>query len=85
MLEFTYKANHPFRVGLFSRDQSGTFQVVIIVLNSTEEWNRIYVNLTDIISSNAAFIDHRPFFGFIKDENHVGEAYVILDNIRMLH
>jgi hypothetical protein len=84
-LEFTYRNNHPFRVGLFSRDQTGTFQVVVMVLNASEDWNRIYVNLTDIISSNSGFIDHQPFFGFIRDENHEGEAYVILDNVRMLH
>lgn len=85
ILEFTYRSNHSCVVGLFSRDQGGTFQVPIIVLNPSEEWNHIYVNLTDIISSNSAFIDHQPFFGFIRDENHEGEAFVILDNIRMLH
>lgn len=85
LLEFTYRANNPFRVGIFSRDQTGTFQVVVMVLNASENWNRIYVNLTDLISSNAGFIDHQPFFGFIRDENLEGEAYVILDNIRMLH
>jgi hypothetical protein len=85
MLEFTYRCNHAFRVGLFSRDQTGTFQVVIIVLNPSEDWNRIYLNLTDVISSNSEFIDHRPFFGFIRDEDHEEEAFVILDNIRLLH
>ncbi len=85
IMEFTYRSNHSCVVGLFSRDQTGTFQVPIIVLNPSEDWNRIYVNLTDIISSNSGFIDHQPFFGFIKDESHVGEAFVVVDNIRLLH
>ena len=85
LLEFTYRSNHSCVVGLFSRDQGGTFQVPIIVLSASEDWNRIYVNLTDVISSNSDFINHQPFFGFVRDEDHVGEAYFYIDNIRMLH
>jgi hypothetical protein len=85
MLEFTYRSNHTLIAGVFSSDQTGTFQVPIIVLNPSEDWNRIYVNLTDIISSNSGFIDHRPYFGFLRDEDHEGEAFAIIDNIRLLH
>ncbi|MGB0368618.1 MAG: hypothetical protein ACPGD8_04385 [Flavobacteriales bacterium] len=85
MLEFTYRSNHTLVAGVFSRDESGTFQVPIIVLNPSEDWNRIYLNLTDIISTNSGFIDHRPYFGFLRDEDHQGEAFAIIDNIRLLH
>ena len=84
-LEVTYRCNHSFVVGLFSRDGGGTFQVPVVVLSPKEDWNRIYVNLTDIISSNSAFIDHQPFFGFVRDEGFEGEAHVYLDNIRLIY
>ena len=85
MLEFTYKCNNSFVVGLFSKDPGGTIQTSIISLKPSEDWNHIYVNLTDVVSSNPNYIAQNPFFGFIRDEGVEGEAFVIIDNIRMMH
>ena len=84
-LEFTYRCNNSLVVGLFSRYPSGTFQIPIIVLNPSEDWNHIYVNLTDVVSSNATFLDHKPFFGFLRDDDVEGEINVYVDNIRMIY
>jgi len=84
-LEFTYKCNNSFVVGLFSEDPGGTRQNSIIILNPSEDWNHIYINLTDVVSANPNYTAQNPFFGFIRDENVEGEAFVILDNIRMMH
>jgi len=85
ILEFTYRCNNSFVVGLFSTDPGGTIQTPIIVLNPTEDWNHIYVNLTDAVSANPNFSAQNPFFGFLRDEGVEGEAFVILDNIRMMY
>ena len=85
IMEFTYRCNNSFVVGLYSNDQSGTVQTSIIVLNPSEDWNHIYVNLTDAVSGNPNYTGHLPFFGFIKDEDITGESFVYLDNIRLLH
>ncbi len=85
MLEITYKCNHPFFVGLFSRYAGGTLQTRILGLYPSEDWNRVYMNLTDVVSSSASFIDHRPYFGFIRDEGFEGEIEIYLDNIRLIH
>jgi len=85
MLEFTYRCNHPFVIGAFSRESSGSFQIPILVLNASENWNRIYLSLTDIASSNPNFIDHDIFFGFIREEGFEGEINVYLDNIKLMH
>lgn len=85
MLEFTYKCNNSVVVGLFSRYPSGTFQTPILVLNPSDDWNRIYLSLTDIISSNTSFIDHEVFFGFLRDDGVEGEINVYLDNIKLIH
>ncbi|MCF8275637.1 MAG: hypothetical protein K9J17_02795 [Flavobacteriales bacterium] len=84
-LDFSYKNNNPFVVGLFSSDATGTIQTSLIVLNPSEDWNHIFVNLTDAVSANASYTGHRPFFGFVRDETVSGEAYVYLDNIRLIH
>lgn len=85
ILEFTYRCNNTFAVGLFSKDPGGTLQTRIIQLYPSEDWNHIYINLTDVVSSNTHFTAQNPFFGFIRDEGIEGEAFVILDNIRMMH
>ena len=85
LLEFMYRCNHSLIVGLFSRDHTGTFQIPILALNPSDNWNYIYINLTDIVSSNAAFIDHRPYFGFLREDGFQGEIEVYLDNIRLIH
>jgi hypothetical protein len=85
MIEFTYRCNNTFVFGLFSNDQTGTIQQSIIVLNPSEEWNHIYINLTSAASSNPNYTGHFPFFGFIKDDDVAGESFVYLDNIRLLH
>lgn len=84
ILEFTYRCNHPFVVGLYSYYPGGSVQVPIIVLNPTETWNHVYVNLTDAVSANANYFEHQPFFGFVRAEGYDGELEVYLDNIRML-
>ncbi|MBL4586202.1 MAG: hypothetical protein JKX84_03970 [Flavobacteriales bacterium] len=83
-LDFTYRCNHAFVVGLFSRDGTGTFTIPILLLNPTEEWNHVYLNLTSIISSNPAFIDHRPYFGFARESGFEDQINVYIDNIRLL-
>lgn len=85
MLEMTYRCNNRFVVGLFSTEPGGTIQQSIIVLNPKEEWNHIYINLTDAIGANPNFFQHQPFIGFVRDEDVEGEAYVYLDNIRLIH
>jgi hypothetical protein len=84
ILEFTYRCDHPFVVGLYSYYPGGAVQVPIIVLNPTETWNHVYVNLTDAISANSNYTEHQPFFGFVRAEGYDGELEVYLDNIRML-
>lgn len=85
IMDFTYRCNHPFVVGLYSTYPGGSVQVPIIVLNPSEDWNHIYVNLTDAISANPNYDGHRPFFGFLRGDGFEGEIKVYLDNIRLLH
>jgi len=86
-LEFTYRNNNSMYVGLISRTLSGFTQTSILVLNPSEEWKHVYVNLTETVSSSTLVgaLGHQVFFGFIRDEGVEGEAYAYLDNIKMMH
>ena len=85
ILEFTYKCNHPFQVGLFSSNSTGSVQTPILLLNESEEWNHVYVGLTQITSAIFTATGHSPYFGFIRDGSTDGDINVYIDNIRLLH
>ncbi|MBI1288027.1 MAG: hypothetical protein GC178_10685 [Flavobacteriales bacterium] len=85
MIEFTYRCNNSFAFGLYSTSPGNITQQPIIFLNPKEEWNHIYINLTDAKGNNPNFYEHRPYFGFFRDDGLEGEAYVYIDNIRLVH
>ena len=83
-LELEFKTNEPLVVGVFL----GVNQIRIITLNTTTEWKKIYINLTDVINNNPAVADMKVFFGIKSDaSNPFGvispEFYV--DNLKLVH
>ncbi len=84
-LEIHYKCNNTFSVGIFSNTVSQLVQIPpSLVINPREEWNRIYINLTNEVSAQAQAIDYNIYFYMEKDGgNATAEAYV--DNIRLVH
>ena len=86
-LEFTYRNNNSLYVGLISGTPSGVRQTSVLVLNPTDEWKHVYVNLTPTVSSSTLInsIGHQVFFGFLRDSGLEGEAYAIIDNIKLMH
>ena len=85
ILEFTYKCNHPFRVGVFSDVPGGTIQAAVIELIATDEWNHIYVNLSGVTSEFFTASGFRPFFGFVRSGDFEDEINVYIDNIRLIY
>jgi len=83
LLEFSYKCNHNFAVGLFSRDAGGTLQTPILQLNATENWKHIYIGLTSI-ASMPNFLTHRPYFGLVRQSGFTGQINIYVDNIRLV-
>ena len=53
-LEMHYKNDTPFEVRLFGSNQTGSDTEVIPLFqfNNSENWNKIYINLTDFIASS---------------------------------
>lgn len=85
ILEFTYKCNHVFNVGLLSGNSSTTVQTPILQINPTDEWKHIYVSLTQTASAIFTATGHAPFFWYIREEGMDDEIKVYIDNIRVLH
>ena len=82
-LELNYKTNCPFTVGLMIYGAQ-TKQQPVLVINKSEAWNKIYINLTPTISMNYDASQFRVFFSARKEAGGA-EADIYIDNIKLLH
>jgi len=83
-LEFDFKNNNYFTTGFYARELSQIVQHPMLNMNPTDEWKKIYVNLTPGISSSTAAIDFNIFFGSYK-ETAVDAPRILIDNIKLIH
>lgn len=82
-MELNYKSNSPLTVGLIIYGVE-TSQQAVVVINPSETWNKIYINLTPTISFNTDATKFKVFFSARKD-SEVEEGKILIDNIKLLH
>ena len=83
-LEMDYKCNAPIIVGIYANGSSEIDKNTIIVLNKKEEWNKIYISLTEIIYNFNDASDYKLYFAIPRDTT-VAQNEMYLDNIRLLY
>jgi len=85
-LELNYKCNNTFRIGIFENEAGGISTQVpqTIVINKSENWNKIYVNLTNEVSLFLDAINYNVYFGVLPDEGNP-EPKVYVDNIKLVY
>ena len=83
-LELNYKTNNPFHVGIYSNTISESIQHDLLIITESDNWNKIYVNLTEVVSREFNAIDYNIWFGAVKNED-VDTAEILLDNIKLIH
>lgn len=84
-LELNYNCNTDFNVGV--RGYSGStldVQGISLTLRPTTGWKKVYVNLTNEVSSATNSTTFSIFFSFVKDPA-VAESYVYLDNVKLIN
>lgn len=83
-LEFNYKCNHAFSVGVIANGTSSSAQFDVLSFNPSSTWNKIYVYLTPTISSTYNATSYNIVF---KMKNTLGldSASLALDNIKLVH
>jgi hypothetical protein len=85
-LEMNYKNNQKFAVGIIARNPEGDQGFSEFILNPTRngEWNKIYINLTSVVSQN---YEARGYYFYIVSEKDPeipkGEIYV--DNLKIVY
>lgn len=82
-LELNYRNNAEFVVGLFV---NGTVieQRPVLVVNPSEKWNKIYVNLTNAVNENNDANNFKIYIKMTKPTD-MDTAYLLLDNLKLIY
>jgi len=84
-LELNYKTEIPFSVGIFANYRDGSSkQHSIFVVNKSNNWNKIYINMAEGISNYPDAIDFNIYIGTTLPTTQ-NEATLLFDNIRLVH
>jgi len=84
-LEMNYKTNSKVHVGVFAYSSAQLIQRAVLVLNETDTWRKIYINLTNAVSENINATEYRVFFGMLKNDDENIQATCYFDNIKLIH
>ncbi|MGE5317938.1 MAG: hypothetical protein ACM3ME_08065 [Chloroflexota bacterium] len=83
-LEMNYKVNQDLVVGVFYLTSGMKVQRPLIDLKKTDEWKKVYINLTVPKYDTPNATDFQIFIGAQKDKN-VDEAVLLIDNMKLVH
>lgn len=83
LLEMNYKNDHFFSVGIIEESVSQIIKTEIIILYQSEDWNKIYINLTNSVRASSALGFKILIRSYITDEE--SEANIFLDNLKLMY
>lgn len=83
-MEMHYKCNNILVVGIFAQNASQIIQDPVIYINPRDQWNKIYINLTNKLQTYDDALDFKIFFGAIYDSPDE-EAVILIDNIKVMY
>ena len=83
-LEMDYKTDNYLSISILVRDQYEFVERQLLILNHTDEWKKIYINLGSNLSLFPLASDYSIVFrAGLEDEN--SSAQILLDNIKVVH
>ena len=84
-LELDYKCTIPFAIGLYITYNDGSVtQYPVFVVNKSDNWNKTYINLTQVVQREQTATNFKVFFRG-EYESDVTDCHVFLDNIKLIH
>ena len=83
-LEMNYRCNNRFVVGLIAETPSEFVQLESVYVLPSEDWNKIYINLTNQVNEFQNALNYRVFIG-ASLEPGVENAEVYIDNIKLIY
>ena len=85
-LELDYKCNTEFLVGMYANNPQSVERKDLLWVNPKEEWNKIYINLTPIVSESinatslSVFIRMEREFNIISNELSIKNIKLVYSN-----
>ena len=86
-LEINYKCNQEFVIGVLGNSPDGVTDLVSLTVLPKEEWNKLYVQLTNQISNiqNVNTVAYKVYFASLLNPAVQDEGYVFIDNIKLVY
>jgi hypothetical protein len=78
-LELNYKCNQGFEVGVLA----GVIQKSTVFITPSENWNKIYIQLSDAINRSPNSSNHKIYFKMVKTDDNPNPK-MFIDNIKLL-
>jgi hypothetical protein len=84
-LEAQFKTTVPILVGMYIRRTSvgGVEDRPFIVLNTSDDWNKIYINFTPIVNEVADAVNFKIYFLATKQEGEADHE-IMFDNLKLI-
>jgi hypothetical protein len=84
-LEMNYKTDVYMSVGLLALTSTGSYERIdAMVLNPNTAWNKIYINLTPGVNTDANAYGFKVFFEANKPDS-ISDAKIFIDNLKLLY
>lgn len=84
IMELNFKTDNFITVGLLIRDNMTVVEKDLLILNHTNTWKKIYINLGANLSLHPKAIDYKVIFR-AGLESGSASAQILLDNIKIVH
>lgn len=78
-LELNYKCNQPFTVGVIG---GGSDRRTALTVNTSNEWNKIYVQLSSVVSTQPTYSSYQVF---IHADKTVASPEIYIDNVKLIY
>ena len=83
-LELDYKSTTEFLVGMYINYPQSVLKSDLVWVTAKENWNKIYINLTQTVSENIGAESFKVFINMRRNDPNSSEE-ISFDNIKILH
>jgi len=83
-LELDYKSSTEFLVGMYINYPQDVVKSELVWVTSKQDWNKIYINLTQTVSESIGAQSFKVFFNMRRNDPSSNEE-ISLDNIKVLY
>ena len=83
-IELDYKNNSTFIIGAYVNFSQAVIKKSIIAINPSEDWNKIYVNLTPTINESIGAQSLKVFISMLRPES-MNSAELSIDNFKIIY